>query len=211
MGRNPQTGEPIKIPAKRVVKFRLAKSPQGLGAWQEVTTATGLGTTAPVAVGRPADAVRLRGRVGPARDRRYRPAGAPGTAIGSSARSCSSERAARRRCCTGPWSWRRPTPRADARRRDRRPPRGRTPSSSAEAEGIDTVYTRPQGLDRIWVRSGFIPIPEAELPRGLQRPTGRRALRLARRHRALELGRAAAAAARRRVAHRRPTPPLAPR
>ena len=26
MGRNPQTGEPIKIPAKRVLKFRLAKS-----------------------------------------------------------------------------------------------------------------------------------------------------------------------------------------
>ena len=26
MGRNPQTGEPIKIPAKRVVKFRMAKS-----------------------------------------------------------------------------------------------------------------------------------------------------------------------------------------
>ncbi len=26
MGRNPQTGEPIKIPAKTVVKFRLAKS-----------------------------------------------------------------------------------------------------------------------------------------------------------------------------------------
>jgi DNA-binding protein HU-beta len=26
MGRNPQTGEPIKIPAKRVVRFRLAKS-----------------------------------------------------------------------------------------------------------------------------------------------------------------------------------------
>src|SRR6202162_120634 len=26
MGRTPQTGEPIKIPAKRVVKFRLAKS-----------------------------------------------------------------------------------------------------------------------------------------------------------------------------------------
>jgi DNA-binding protein HU-beta len=25
MGRNPQTGEPIKIPAKRVVKLRLAK------------------------------------------------------------------------------------------------------------------------------------------------------------------------------------------
>jgi DNA-binding protein HU-beta len=26
IGRNPQTGEPIKIPAKRVCKFRLAKS-----------------------------------------------------------------------------------------------------------------------------------------------------------------------------------------
>ena len=26
MGRNPQTGEPIKIPAKRVVKVRLSKS-----------------------------------------------------------------------------------------------------------------------------------------------------------------------------------------
>ncbi|HEV8641482.1 MAG TPA: HU family DNA-binding protein [Methylomirabilota bacterium] len=26
MGRNPQTGEPLKIPAKRVCKFRLSKS-----------------------------------------------------------------------------------------------------------------------------------------------------------------------------------------
>lgn len=26
IGRNPQTGEPIKIPAKRVVKFRVAKA-----------------------------------------------------------------------------------------------------------------------------------------------------------------------------------------
>jgi len=26
MGRNPQTGEPIKIPAKTVVKFRIAKA-----------------------------------------------------------------------------------------------------------------------------------------------------------------------------------------
>lgn len=26
MGRNPQTGEPIKIPARRVVKFRVAKA-----------------------------------------------------------------------------------------------------------------------------------------------------------------------------------------
>lgn len=26
MGRNPQTGEPLKIPAKRVVRFRVAKA-----------------------------------------------------------------------------------------------------------------------------------------------------------------------------------------
>ena len=26
MGRNPQTGEPIQIPAKRVLKFRIAKA-----------------------------------------------------------------------------------------------------------------------------------------------------------------------------------------
>ncbi len=26
MGRNPQTGQPIKIPAKRVLKFRIAKA-----------------------------------------------------------------------------------------------------------------------------------------------------------------------------------------
>ena len=36
------------------------------------------------------------------------------------------------------------------------------------AEGIDTLFTRPQGLDHIWVRHGFIPIPEALLPEGLQ-------------------------------------------
>ena len=40
--------------------------------------------------------------------------------------------------------------------------------AQVEADGIDTVYTRPQGLDRIWVRSGFIPIPEVQLPRGLK-------------------------------------------
>jgi hypothetical protein len=34
----------------------------------------------------------------------------------------------------------------------------------AEAQGIATLFTRPQGLDRIWVRHGFIPVPEAELP-----------------------------------------------
>ncbi len=30
MGRNPQTGEPIKIPAKRVVRFRVAKAMKDL-------------------------------------------------------------------------------------------------------------------------------------------------------------------------------------
>jgi len=38
----------------------------------------------------------------------------------------------------------------------------------AAAAGIVTVFARPQSLDRVWVRSGFIPIPEAELPRELQ-------------------------------------------
>lgn len=29
---------------------------------------------------------------------------------------------------------------------------------------FDTLFTRPQGLDRLWVRSGFVPVPEASLP-----------------------------------------------
>ena len=33
---------------------------------------------------------------------------------------------------------------------------------------IETIFARPQGLDRVWVRSGFIPVPEAELPPGLR-------------------------------------------
>jgi hypothetical protein len=33
---------------------------------------------------------------------------------------------------------------------------------------IDTVFARPQGLDRLWVRFGFIPVPEAELPGDLR-------------------------------------------
>jgi hypothetical protein len=33
----------------------------------------------------------------------------------------------------------------------------------ATAARIDTVFVRPQGLDRVWVRLGFIPVPEAEL------------------------------------------------
>ena len=37
-----------------------------------------------------------------------------------------------------------------------------------EAESIETLFARPQGLDRIWVRYGFIPVPEAELPEPLR-------------------------------------------
>jgi len=38
----------------------------------------------------------------------------------------------------------------------------------AGAAAVVTVFARPQSLDRVWVRSGFIPVPEAELPRELQ-------------------------------------------
>ena len=40
----------------------------------------------------------------------------------------------------------------------------------AAEQGVDTLFTRPQGLDRIWIRFGFIPLPESTLPPGL---TGR--------------------------------------
>jgi len=38
--------------------------------------------------------------------------------------------------------------------------------------GIDTLFTRPQGLDPVWVRLGFIPVPEVELPRGFRERPG---------------------------------------
>ncbi|HEY7202827.1 MAG TPA: hypothetical protein VIA61_00940 [Methylomirabilota bacterium] len=38
----------------------------------------------------------------------------------------------------------------------------------AGSAGIETVFARPQSLDRVWVRAGFIPLPEAELPRALR-------------------------------------------
>jgi len=38
----------------------------------------------------------------------------------------------------------------------------------APSAGVETVFTRPQGLDRVWVRHGFIPVPEAELPKELR-------------------------------------------
>lgn len=34
----------------------------------------------------------------------------------------------------------------------------------ASALGVQTLFARPQGLDRVWVRLGFIPVPEADLP-----------------------------------------------
>ena len=37
----------------------------------------------------------------------------------------------------------------------------------ATALGVTTLYTRPQGLDRVWVRFGFIPVPEVALPPAL--------------------------------------------
>lgn len=37
----------------------------------------------------------------------------------------------------------------------------------AAALGARTVFARSQGLDRVWVRFGFIPVPEGTLPPGL--------------------------------------------
>jgi hypothetical protein len=43
----------------------------------------------------------------------------------------------------------------------------------ATALGAATIFTRPHGLDRIWIRFGFIPVPESALPPGLAgRPGG---------------------------------------
>jgi len=33
---------------------------------------------------------------------------------------------------------------------------------------LDSLFTRPQGLDRVWVRLGFVPMPEAFLPAALR-------------------------------------------
>jgi hypothetical protein len=38
----------------------------------------------------------------------------------------------------------------------------------ARARALRALYTRPQGLDRVWVRHGFVPMPEAALPEGLR-------------------------------------------
>lgn len=38
--------------------------------------------------------------------------------------------------------------------------------------GVETLFARPQGLDRVWVRFGFIPVPEADLPRAFKNRPG---------------------------------------
>lgn len=43
---------------------------------------------------------------------------------------------------------------------------------AAAAIPLDTLFTRPQGLDRLWVRRGFVPVPEAALPAGLRERPG---------------------------------------
>ena len=40
--------------------------------------------------------------------------------------------------------------------------------ASTESAKVETIFVRPQGLDRVWVRLGFIPVPEAELPEVLR-------------------------------------------
>jgi hypothetical protein len=40
--------------------------------------------------------------------------------------------------------------------------------TEAERAGLDTLYARPQGLDRIWVRSGLVPVPETLMPESLR-------------------------------------------
>jgi hypothetical protein len=43
----------------------------------------------------------------------------------------------------------------------------------AMASGVVTLFARPQSLDRVWVRFGFIPVPEGTLPPDLAgRPGG---------------------------------------
>ena len=37
----------------------------------------------------------------------------------------------------------------------------------ATAAGVVTLFARPQSLDRVWVRFGFIPVPEGTLPPSL--------------------------------------------
>src|SRR5262245_530695 len=38
----------------------------------------------------------------------------------------------------------------------------------ATASGVVTVFARPLSLDRVWIRFGFIPVPETTLPSELE-------------------------------------------
>jgi N-acetylglutamate synthase-like GNAT family acetyltransferase len=42
----------------------------------------------------------------------------------------------------------------------------------ATTAGAHTLFAQPQGLDRLWVRFGFIPVPEGTLPAGLSARPG---------------------------------------
>ena len=42
----------------------------------------------------------------------------------------------------------------------------------AVASGVVTIFARPQSLDRVWVRFGFIPVPEGTLPSDLAGRSG---------------------------------------
>ena len=42
----------------------------------------------------------------------------------------------------------------------------------ATAAGVETLFAQPQGLDRLWVRHGFIPVPEGVLPASLSARPG---------------------------------------
>ncbi|MGH7390205.1 MAG: hypothetical protein ACREM3_12225 [Candidatus Rokuibacteriota bacterium] len=42
----------------------------------------------------------------------------------------------------------------------------------ATALGAHTIFARPLGLDRVWVRFGFIPVPESTLPAALAGRSG---------------------------------------
>jgi hypothetical protein len=42
----------------------------------------------------------------------------------------------------------------------------------AAGAGARTLFAQPQGLDRLWVRFGFVPVPEGTLPSGLSARSG---------------------------------------
>ena len=75
MGRNPATGEAIKIPAKTVVKARIAEAAQGRGPAAEVADGAelvGPGDAASPAVAGPGVQARARGTLPRSRLRRAR-------------------------------------------------------------------------------------------------------------------------------------------